>query len=323
MITFVEMQTPKYSVIVPVYNRPHEVQELLQSLTQQSYKNFEVLLVEDGSTQTSREVYEQYATSLSITYFFKPNSGPGPSRNFGFERARGEYFVVFDSDCVIPETYFDAVEKFMQTESIDAWGGPDKGRTDFTPLQQAMAYTMASVFTTGGIRGGNKKGFQPRSFNMGISRNVFEQTKGFVFDRFAEDIELSIRMRKQGFNVVLIPDAFVYHKRRTSFHEFFKQVSNFGKGRVLVGQAHPGEIKPTHWFPALFLLALCAIPLVALLFPKLGVLLTIGYLGYFLLIGFHSFYTVKSLHVAVLSVPSAFIQLTGYGIGFLKQMFTR
>ncbi|HRG10147.1 MAG TPA: glycosyltransferase [Cyclobacteriaceae bacterium] len=317
------MQTPKYSVIVPVYNRPHEVQELLQSLTQQSYKNFEVLLVEDGSTQTSREVYEQYATSLSITYFFKPNSGPGPSRNFCFERARGEYFVVFDSDCVIPETYFEAVEKFMQTESIDAWGGPDKGRTDFTPLQQAMAYTMASVFTTGGIRGGNKKGFQPRSFNMGISRNVFEQTKGFVFDRFAEDIELSIRMRKQGFNVVLIPDAFVYHKRRTSFHEFFKQVSNFGKGRVLVGQAHPGEIKPTHWFPALFLLALCAIPLVALLFPKLGVLLTIGYLGYFLLIGFHSFYTVKSLHVAVLSVPSAFIQLTGYGIGFLKQMFTR
>jgi glycosyltransferase involved in cell wall biosynthesis len=249
LITFVEMQTPKYSVIVPVYNRPHEVQELLQSLTQQSYKNFEVLLVEDGSTQTSREVYEQYASLLFITYFFKPNSGPGPSRNFGFERARGQYFVVFDSDCVIPETYFEAVEKFMQTERIDAWGGPDRGRTDFTPLQQAMAYTMASVFTTGGIRGGSKKGFQPRSFNMGISRNVFEQTKGFVFDRFAEDIELSVRMRKQGFNVVLIPDAFVYHKRRTSFHEFFKQVSNFGKGRVLVGQAHPGEVKPTIGFP--------------------------------------------------------------------------
>lgn len=323
MITFVEMQTPKYSVIVPVYNRPHEVQELLQSLTQQSYKNFEVLLVEDGSTQTSREVYEHYASALSITYFFKPNSGPGPSRNFGFERARGEYFVVFDSDCVIPETYFEAVEKFMQTEPIDAWGGPDRGRADFTPLQQAMAYTMASVFTTGGIRGASKKGFQPRSFNMGISRNVFERTKGFVFDRFAEDIELSTRMRKQGFNVVLIPDAFVYHKRRTSFGEFFKQVSNFGKGRVLVGKAHPGEIKPTHWFPAFFLLALCSIPLVTLLFPKLGALLTIGYLSYFLLIGFDSFFTVKSLQVALLSVPSAFIQLTGYGIGFLKQMLAR
>lgn len=323
MITFVEMQTPKYSIIVPVYNRPHEVQELLQSLTQQSYKNFEVLLVEDGSTQTSREVYEQYATSLSITYFFKPNSGPGPSRNFGFERARGEYFVVFDSDCVIPETYFESVEKFMETQPIDAWGGPDKGRTDFTPLQQAMAYTMASIFTTGGIRGGRKSGFQPRSFNMGISRKVYEQTKGFVFDRFAEDIELSIRMRKLHFHVVLIPDAFVYHKRRATLRDFFKQVSNFGKGRVLVGQAHPGEIKPQHWFPAFFLLVLCSIPLVTLLFPKLGTLLIVAYFSYFLLIGFHAFSTVKSLQVAVLSVPSAFIQLTGYGIGFLKQMFTR
>lgn len=323
LITFVEMHTPKYSVIVPVYNRPHEVKELLQSLVQQSYKNFEVLLVEDGSTQTSREVYEQYASTLSITYFFKPNSGPGPSRNFGFERARGEYFVVFDSDCVIPETYFEAVEKFMQTETIDAWGGPDKGRADFTSLQQAMAYTMASVFTTGGIRGGSKKGFQPRSFNMGISRTVFARTKGFVFDRFAEDIELSVRMRKQGFKVVLIPDAFVFHKRRTSFREFFKQVSNFGKGRVLVGQAHPGEIKPTHWFPACFLVVLCSIPIVTLLFPKPGALLILGYLSYFLLIGFHSLFTVKSLPVAVLSVPSAFIQLTGYGIGFLKQMFVR
>lgn len=323
LITFVEMQAPRYSVIVPVYNRPHEVEELLASLSQQTYKNFEVLLVEDGSTKTSREVYERYASVLTITYFFKPNSGPGPSRNFGFERARGEYFVVFDSDCVIPETYFESVEKFMQTQPIDAWGGPDRGRADFTPLQQAMAYTMASIFTTGGIRGGRKSGFQPRSFNMGISRKVYEQTKGFVFDRFAEDIELSIRMRKLHFHVVLIPDAFVYHKRRATLRDFFKQVSNFGKGRVLVGQAHPGEIKITHWFPAVFSLGLCAIPVVLLIFPKLGVTFLAGYLLYFLLIGFHSIATVKSTYVAVLSIPSAFVQLTGYGLGFLKQMLYR
>ncbi|MCW5911071.1 MAG: glycosyltransferase [Cyclobacteriaceae bacterium] len=317
------MQAPKYSVIVPVYNRPHEVQELLQSLTRQSYKNFEVLLVEDGSARTSREVYEQYASVLSITYFFKPNSGPGPSRNFGFERARGEYLVVFDSDCVIPETYFEEVEKFMQKEAVDAWGGPDRGRDDFTPLQQAMAYTMASLFTTGGIRGGRKSGFQPRSFNMGISRKVYAQTHGFVFDRLAEDIELSIRIRKHGFNVALIPGAFVYHKRRTSLHDFFKQVSNFGKGRVLVGRAHPGEIKLTHWFPAFFTLGLCAVPVIALLFPKLGLLLVLGYISYFLLIAIHAFTRINSIRVALLSVPSAFIQLTGYGTSFLKQMFAR
>jgi len=317
------MQAPRYSVIVPVYNRPQEVEELLASLTQQTYKNFEVLLVEDGSNQTSQEVYERYAALLSITYFFKPNSGPGPSRNFGFERARGEYFVVFDSDCVIPETYFESVEKFMQSQPVDAWGGPDRGRKDFTPLQQAMAYTMASIFTTGGIRGGRKNGFQPRSFNMGISRSVFEQTKGFVFDRFAEDIELSIRMRKHGFNVVLIPDAFVYHKRRATLHDFFKQVSNFGKGRVLVGRAHPGEIKITHWFPAVFSLGLCALPILFLIFPMWGLSLLVSYLLYFLLIGFHAFASVKSFYIAVLSIPSALVQLTGYGFGFLRQIFIR
>ncbi|GIL23649.1 MAG: glycosyl transferase [Bacteroidota bacterium] len=317
------MHVPRYSIIIPVYNRPHEVEELLSSLTQQTYKDFEVLLIEDGSERTSREVYERYASVLSITYFFKPNSGPGPSRNFGFERARGEYLVVFDSDCVIPETYFESVEKFMHSQPVDAWGGPDRGRADFTPLQQAMAYTMASIFTTGGIRGGREKGFQPRSFNMGISRTVFTSTKGFVFDRFAEDIELSIRMRKQGFQVVLIPDAFVYHKRRATLKDFFRQVSNFGKGRVLVGRAHPGEIKLTHWFPAVFLLGMCVWPLLILSFPKVGLGLLLIYLVYFLLIGVHAFTTVKSIAVGMLSIPAAFVQLTGYGIGFLKEMFNR
>ncbi|HNT49600.1 MAG TPA: glycosyltransferase [Cyclobacteriaceae bacterium] len=317
------MQNPKYSVIIPVYNRPHEVWELLESLTRQTYKNFEILLVEDGSEKTSREVYEQYASKLSIAYYFKPNSGPGPSRNFGFERARGEYFVVFDSDCVIPETYFTAVENFMLTEKVDAWGGPDRGRDDFTPLQRAMGYTMASVLTTGGIRGGKKRGFQPRSFNMGISRAVYNQTNGFSFDRYAEDIELSVRMRKHGFNVALISDAFVYHKRRTTLHDFFKQVSNFGKGRVLVGRTHPGEIKLTHWFPVCFLLGMCAVPIMILFFPMPGMMLLTGYGSYFLIIAIHAFITLKSVSVALLSVPSAFVQLTGYGVGFLKQMFGR
>lgn len=314
---------PKYSVIVPVYNRPQEVEELLNSLTQQTFTQFDVLIVEDGSTQTSQPVFEAYADRLNITYFFKPNSGPGPSRNFGFARARGEYLVVFDSDCVLPPTYFEAVETRLNKEHVDAWGGPDRGRQDFTLLQQAMAYTMSSVFTTGGIRGGKKSGFQPRSFNMGISRKVYEQTKGFVFDRFAEDIELSVRMRKQGFNVVLIPDAFVYHKRRTTLGEFFKQVSNFGKGRVLVGQAHKGEIKLTHWFPAFFLLGLCAVPVVTLLSTAWGAVLALMYALYFITIGMHAATEIKSVTVACLSIPAAFVQLTGYGYGFLKQWFYR
>jgi len=314
------MRAPRYSVVIPVYNRPQEVSELLESLTLQTYKDFEVILVEDGSTITSEKVYEQYADKLLIRYFFKPNTGPGPSRNYGFEKSSGQYFVMFDSDCVVPEHYFQIVDNFLQTTPLDAWGGPDRGRNDFTPVQQAMAFTMASTLTTGGIRGGNKKGFQPRSFNMAISRKVFEKTGGFMFNRYAEDIELSVRLKKLGFESGLIPEAYVFHKRRSTFRQFFQQVSNFGKGRVLVGQAHPGEIKPTHWFPAFFLLGLITLPFLLLINFKLAWAAAASYLVYLLLISIDSLLTTRSVLVSLLSMPAAFIQLTGYGYGFLNEI---
>jgi glycosyltransferase involved in cell wall biosynthesis len=320
MIIFAQMLTPKYSVIVPVFNRPEEVKELLESLTHQTNKNFEVILVEDGSTLSSIEVYEEYSDKLVIQYIFKQNSGPGPSRNVGFEKARGEYFVVFDSDCVLPVHYFEAVDKFLTTQPVDAWGGPDRGREDFTLLQQAMGFTMASFWTTGGIRGGKKNNFQPRSFNMGMSRIVFEQTKGFAFDRFAEDIELSIRIRKLGFTTALIPDAYVFHKRRTTFSQFFNQVSNFGKGRILVGRNHAGEVKLTHWFPSLFLIGLLSLPFLFMISSFLFTIAVAGYFLYFLMILLDALRVTHSPIVALLSIPSALIQLIGYGYGFLKQL---
>jgi glycosyltransferase involved in cell wall biosynthesis len=320
MIIFAQMLTPKYSVIVPVFNRPEEVKELLESLTHQTNKNFEVILVEDGSTLSSIEVYEEYSDKLVIQYIFKQNSGPGPSRNVGFEKARGEYFVVFDSDCVLPVHYFEAVDKFLTTQPVDAWGGPDRGREDFTLLQQAMGFTMASFWTTGGIRGGKKNNFQPRSFNMGMSRIVFEQTKGFAFDRFAEDIELSIRIRKLGFTTALIPDAYVFHKRRTTFSQFFNQVSNFGKGRILVGRNHAGEVKLTHWFPSLFLIGLLSLPFLFLISSLLFTIAIAGYFLYFLMILLDALRVTHSPIVALLSIPSALIQLIGYGYGFLKEL---
>jgi glycosyltransferase involved in cell wall biosynthesis len=317
------MSAPRYSVIVPVFNRPLEVADLFESLTRQTYKNFEVILVEDGSAVTSRQVFEKYSSQLSIQYIFKPNSGPGPSRNAGFGIARGEYFVVFDSDCIIPPHYFQAVEKYLAMHRVDAWGGPDRGMKDFTPLQQAMAFTMSSVLTTGGIRGKSEKGFQPRSFNMGISREVYEKTGGFRFDRFAEDIELSIRIRQLGFKTALIPDAFVYHKRRATLSGFFRQVSNFGKGRVLVGKAHPGEIKPVHWLPFLFSAGLVALPFLLLLFPIIGKAVLLLYGVYMIMVWSDCLIHTKSVYVASLSIFSLLVEMAGYGLGFLKALLKR
>jgi glycosyltransferase involved in cell wall biosynthesis len=316
---------PKYSVVVPVYNRPDELREFLQSLTEQSVKSFEVIVVEDGSTIRSEGVVDSFRDKLHIEYIYKPNTGPGPSRNLGFSRARGEYFVVFDSDCILPPHYFAAVDKVLAHDPPDAWGGPDRSHERFTALQQAMAYTMSSVLTTGGIRGSKKHlgRFQPRSFNMGLSRKVYEKTKGFALTRFAEDIELSIRMKKEGFTSVLIPEAYVYHKRRTTLGQFYRQVSNFGKGRVLVGRVHRGEVKLTHWFPAFFTLGLCSLPFLPFFskaFFYLGVLV---YGSYALAICIDAYRNSRNLVVAVLSVPAATVQLVGYGLGFLRQFFAR
>ncbi|HRJ29189.1 MAG TPA: glycosyltransferase [Cyclobacteriaceae bacterium] len=317
--------TPKYSVVVPVYNRPDELRELLQSLTQQTWKNFEVIIVEDGSTNRSDSVVDEFRDKLHIEYIFKPNSGPGPSRNLGFAHAKGDYFVVFDSDCIIPPTYFEEVDNVLSSEKPDAWGGPDRSHESFTPLQQAMAYTMSSVLTTGGIRGAKKHlgWFQPRSFNMGISKQVYDKTRGFAFSRYAEDIELSIRMKKAGFKSVLIPGAFVYHKRRTTLNQFYHQVSNFGKGRVLVGRAHPGEVKLTHWLPAFFTLGLAALLILLIISPVVFFFIAALYGMFSVAILLDSYQTNQNLLVALLSLPAAWVQLIGYGVGFLKEWVNR
>ena len=315
------MISPYFSVIIPVYNRPQEVREVLSSLVNQQFKDFEIIIVEDGSSVKCEAVVDLFRDQLKISYYYKPNSGPGPSRNFGFKHAKGKYFVVFDSDCILPNHYFNAVVKALETEQYDAWGGPDQAHEDFTIKQRAMGYTMSSVLTTGGIRGGKKRigWFQPRSFNMGISRTVFERTQGFKFDRHAEDIEFSIRMKNEGFKVGLIPDAYVYHKRRLNFSQFYDQVYYFGKGRVLVGRAHPGEVKLTHWFPAVFLLgslSLLLLPFISLTLAIIGIALFACYL---LAVFTHSLIQNKNLAVAIYSVPAALYQMYGYGWGFLSE----
>jgi glycosyltransferase involved in cell wall biosynthesis len=310
-----------FSIVVPVYNRPEEIDELLSSLQQQSFKNFEIVIVEDGSSRDCKAVVDRYTSTLSIQYLVKPNSGPGPSRNVGFAAARGDYFVVFDSDCIIPPEYLTIVHRSLMTEKWDAWGGPDKAHGSFTLMQKAMGYTMASVLTTGGIRGGKKHvgWFQPRSFNMGLSRKTFEITGGFQFDRFAEDIELSIRMKQAGLKVGLIPEAFVYHKRRTDFVQFFRQVFNFGKGRALIGKKFPAEVKLTHWFPFFFTVCLVALFIALLIMPGLFIIGCFMLGVYVLAILIHGAVSYKSLMVGLLAVPAAFIQLTGYGLGFFTE----
>ena len=301
----------RFSIIIPVYNRPDEVAELLESLSKQTDKGFEVLVIEDGSSVPCEEVCKQYETQLNLHYYFKPNSGPGQSRNYGAERAKGEYLLIWDSDILIPEGYFDAINSFLANHPVDAFGGPDRAHESFTDVQKAINYSMTSFFTTGGIRGGKKKldKFYPRSFNMGIRREVYEQLGGFRAMRFGEDIDFSYRIVEDGYQTALIPDAFVYHKRRTDFRKFFRQVHNSGIARINLSILHPGTLKLVHTLPALFTLAVIPfLPLMPL---------------YALAVCIDASIQNKSFKIGCLAVVAAFTQLIGYGTGFISAAFRR
>ena len=322
----------RYSVIVPLFNRPDEIRELLESLLDQTFTDFEVLVVEDGSEQDARAIVESFQDRLDIRYFWKENTRQGFTRNFGFERARGEWFVVFDSDCLIPPHYFEAVEAHLiANPEVEVYGGPDAAHEGFTDLQKAISHAMTSPLTTGGIRGGthNVGTYHPRSFNMGISRKAWEVSGGYRISVKGEDIEFSMRLMAHGLRSDLIPDAFVYHKRRTDFGQFNRQVRFFGRARVNIRKFFPKSIKPFHWMPTVFLLYLIAmVPACAVLRWGMGsaawvsVLPALPYVVWHWALIAEAWFKTRSWKVALLVPRAARIQLASYGWGLLSEYVT-
>lgn len=312
-----------FSLIIPVFNRPDEIRELLDSLINQTYKDpYEIVIVEDGSATTSEAVIDHYKDDLDITYLFKQNTGPGDSRNYGMRHAKGNYFIILDSDCIIPPDYLEKVAASLKANFVDCFGGPDAAHESFSNIQKAINYSMTSVFTSGGIRG-NKKAvdkFQPRSFNMGISKEAFERSGGFGNIHPGEDPDLSMRLWDEGYESKLIPEAFVYHKRRISFKKFFLQVKKFGMVRPILNSWHPGSARIFYWFPSLFIMGL-VVSLLLLFSGQQQYLWTfILYVAYFTLVFVDALIKNKNLVVALLAVVAVMIQFFGYGYGFLKSV---
>jgi len=307
-----------FSFIIPVYNRPNEIKELLDSLLEQTYQNpFEIVIIEDGSTESSEEVVNKFKNELSISYYKKDNTGPGDSRNYGMQKALGNYFIVLDSDCILPKKYLEIVREALQEKYVHCFGGPDNAHESFSLIQKAINYAMTSVLSTGGIRGGKNAvdKFQPRSFNMGISREAFETTKGFGNIHPGEDPDLTFRLWDKGYETRLIPEAFVYHKRRIDWSKFYTQVNKFGMVRPILNKWHPSTAKVTYWFPTLF----CASLFVSLVLALLGLVTPLILFGaYFFVIFLDALVKTKSIAIALWSVLAVQLQFVGYGLGFLK-----
>lgn len=312
-----------FSFVIPVYNRPDEIRELFNSfLGLEGDQPYEIVLVEDGSSQVAARVVEEYRNSLDITYLVKANTGPGDSRNYGMQQAKGNYFIILDSDVLLPADYLKAVKTALSEKYVDCFGGPDRAHKNFSQVQKAVDYAMTAILTTGGIRGGGKKGgrgFEPRSFNMGLSEKAFRDTSGFGNIHPGEDPDLSIRLKEKGYSLGLIPGAYVFHKRRISFRAFYRQVHKFGKVRPILNHWHPGSARLTYWFPACFLLGLLFSLFLPVILPA-----PIGYLpmglfgGYFLLLLADAWTRSGSLVVAVMAVWAVLLQFTAYGLGFLE-----
>lgn len=308
----------RFSFIIPLYNRPQEIQELLESLKNLNFNQpFEVVIIEDGSTIPSEEIIERYNKNLDIQYIVKENTGPGDSRNYGMRRANGNYFIILDSDVILPKNYLLEVDTFLKQKNIDFFGGPDTAHRSFSSVQKAINYSMTSMLTTGGIRGNNISDaqFEPRSFNMGISKEAFLASGGYGNIHPGEDPDLSIRLKKMGFKSAFVPNAAVFHKRRIDFSQFFKQVSKFGKVRPILLQRYPESFKMSYFFPSFFVMALMMCFLFLIIGLNFPILLFILY--FFLLVVDASMKT-KSVIIGFLSVPAVIIQFFGYGVGFAE-----
>lgn len=292
------------------------MEDLLASLAAQTCRNFEVVVVEDGSTVPCREVIEKYAQTIPVKYFFKPNEGRSIARNYGMEHAEGDCFIFFDSDCVIPADYFEKLERMSAEEPFDCFGGPDAADASFTPVQKAINHAMTSFLTTGGIRGGKVRleKFTPRTFNMGFTREVYDKVGGFR-EMFSEDIDMSTRIRLAGFSIGLYPELPVYHKRRVDFRKFLRQVYVFGMSRITLKLLYPDSLKAVHLLPALFVVGVVAMVLLAI-FCSPWWLLPLGI--YLLAIFVAALWATRSPRIALLAVPASMIQLGGYGCGFIK-----
>jgi glycosyltransferase involved in cell wall biosynthesis len=307
-----------YSFIIPVYNRPEEIEELLNSMQKLIFTApYEIVIVEDGSTIASDSVITKFSDTLNISYYNKKNTGPGDSRNYGMNNAKGNYFLILDSDCILPKDYLNEVDASLKNNYVDCFGGPDAAHDSFSDLQKAINYVMTSFFTTGGIRGGKKSvdKFQPRSFNMGLSRDAFLKTNGFGKIHPGEDPDLTIRLWKAGYKTKLITAAFVYHKRRISWSKFYTQVHKFGKCRPILNSWHPETKKITYWFPTLFVMA-TFISLFLMFFSNFLFMKLISI--YLILLFIDSSRMNKSFKIGFLSIVALFIQFFGYGFGFVK-----
>ncbi len=306
----------KYSVIIPVYNRLDEVEDLLASLSRQTFKDFEVVIVEDGSTAPCKDAVDRYADKVTVKYFMKPNEGRSIARNYGLERAAGDYFIFFDSDCVIPEQYFEKLDKALEKHPVDCFGGPDAAHESFSDTQKAINYSMTSFLTTGGIRGGkvSLEKFTPRTFNMGFSRKVYDNVGGFR-EMFSEDIDMSTRIKNAGYSIALIREAYVYHKRRIDFKKFFRQVHVFGMSRITLKLLYPGSMKLVHWLPAIAVVGgVTLIALALTVSPWFWLPLAL----YLIAVWVTALLSTRSAKIATLAIPAAIIQLGGYGTGFIK-----
>jgi glycosyltransferase involved in cell wall biosynthesis len=311
-----------FSVIIPVYNRPQELDELLSCLQQQDFKDFEVIIIEDGSEISSKDIVKSYQSKLNLSYYVKENGGQGFARNYAFERANGNFFIILDSDALVEPDYLSEVDRGVKEGKLDLFGGPDKEHPSFSPIQKAISFSMTSVFTTGGIRGKAKNmggQFHPRSFNMGISRKVWEATKGFKITRMGEDIEFSIRCISQGFTSGLLPKAFIYHKRRTSFSQFYKQLHFFGRARINISRFYPKELKWVHFLPLAYFLFFWNTIFLNIIDVNLGIYFSSILAFYWALLLIDGLLSTKNIQVACLGLIAANIQLLAYGKGFLEE----
>jgi len=324
---------PKYSIIIPCFNRADEVAELLESISQLKFDpaQFEIIISDDGSTDNTKKLVEQNKSKLQcdLIYLTQNNSGPGAARNHAMENANGDFFIFIDSDVTLSADWLFHIDLTLVEKKADAFGGPDSYREDFSPFLKAVNYSMTSFITTGGLRG--KKGkklarFYPRSFNMGLSRELWKKIGGFGSLRHGQDIEFSHRIIESGAQVIFIDQAVVYHKRRTNLRRFYKQVFNWGVARINLYKINKKMLEPLHSIPAVLTFVAVTLLVLSLIFDLIKTIVLWGFSAGILILIYSMIDSIriyKSIKPALwlpLVMPA---QVLGYGFGFIYNAVRR
>ena len=242
-------ELPKISIIVPVYNSAKTIRQCLNSLCDLDYPSYEIIVVDDGSTDNTARICRSYS---QVTLILTPNGGPSRARNIGVQKATGHYVAFTDGDCTVHKRWLLELQKGFSEELVAGVGGNQISPPDETPFGINVQDTFALLgFATSYMKNPartTQTSHNP-SCNSAYRKTIFEMIEGFDESLWpGEDVDLDRKLIKRNFTLVRTPAAIVKHYRPQSFKALGSMMQRYGGSAFHLFSRH-GFFRPLQYLP--------------------------------------------------------------------------